>query len=130
MSYELIFWSRRTAALGRSDVSRIVEHARTRNRALGVTSLLTFDGENFCQLLEGEAATVDLLAETIAGDRRHDNFVVLYRSRRDGRRFPKWPMAFAMWDSHALPDTIARHAGEMLATWMQNIAPIRLDTGI
>jgi len=59
-------------------VTRILDVSRRRNRELGITGVLVFDGEYFAQLLEGVADTVRALVARIAADVRHTGFTTLH----------------------------------------------------
>lgn len=49
----------------------IVTASRQRNPAHGISGALLFDGERFCQLLEGPEKPVRALGTCIDADRRH-----------------------------------------------------------
>jgi len=67
----------------------IVRGARRRNVALGITGALVFDGERFCQLVEGSEDAISLLFPRIASDTRHDRLDVL-ASGVGPRQFTEW----------------------------------------
>lgn len=52
-------------------VGQILRQSRERNRARHFTGALLFDGERFCQLLEGEAAAAQALLSKLEHDPRH-----------------------------------------------------------
>ncbi len=60
-----------------SIVKDIVAAARTRNLACGITGALLFDGERFCQLIEGAEAEVQSLMQRIAHDPRHTGVAIV-----------------------------------------------------
>lgn len=70
--------SRLSPTTGYSVFKQIVHASRQRNRKLGITGALIFDGERFCQLLEGESDTVHALIRTIDADQRHTAQAILY----------------------------------------------------
>jgi hypothetical protein len=59
----------------------ICRHARDRNQELGLSGLLLFDGQRFCQWLHGSVDTVETLLAAIAKDSRHTAMAVLLKAR-------------------------------------------------
>ena len=51
--------------------------ARGRNADLGASGVLLFDGQRFCQLLQGPAQAVRTLMREIAEDPRHESLALL-----------------------------------------------------
>ncbi|MGE8317452.1 MAG: BLUF domain-containing protein [Comamonas sp.] len=82
---------------GAAGVGTIVKTAREFNGAHGITGLLVFDGERFCQYIEGPASAMQGLVEKLEADSRHTDFTPLHFERRTdaGRRFPGWSMGYA-----------------------------------
>ena len=79
-----------------SAIGRILRQARERNRAHGIGGAMVFDGERFCQLLEGPPDSVDPLAARIARDPRHDSFHVLHNTTRaTSRLMPQMQTGYA-----------------------------------
>lgn len=78
-----------------TDVAEIVDVARYRNRAEGVTGLLLFNTRNFLQVLEGKPASLDAIMRSILGDARHFGVVLLGRSTIDRRAFDDWSMGYS-----------------------------------
>ncbi len=74
----LLYISRLAPSTPPRDVGLILRQAREHNRVSGIGGVLVFDGERFCQLLEGTPDTVDALAGRIEQDDRHCSFHVLY----------------------------------------------------
>lgn len=73
-----LYISRLAPTTPNSAVGLILRQARERNRAHGIGGALVFDGERFCQLLEGPPDSVDPLAASIERDPRHGSFHVLH----------------------------------------------------
>jgi hypothetical protein len=131
MSYELIFTSLGAADLGPQHTVGIVERARIRNRREGITGLMAFDGVRYCQLIEGEQTSVERLADVICRDSRHSEFAVLHRGTQTcPRRFPQWPLAFAMYDGDSLAKLIELHAGPKMGDHLQATPDVRVDSGL
>ncbi len=73
-------------------MDEIVSHAAAKNKALGITGALAFNGRNFCQVLEGEEQPVLDLVKQIEGDPRHSGFKLLDRKEVIGPHFADWSM--------------------------------------
>ena len=78
--YRLIYLSQLAPDFTAACVAHIVRAARLKNRLIKISGLLVFDGDRFCQYLEGDAATVGKLADQISDDSRHVDFRVLHQS--------------------------------------------------
>lgn len=78
-----------------ADLDAILETARSRNAAEGVTGLLLFNGFNFMQLLEGAAASVERVFASMCRDPRHSGVVRVLSGPAETRVFPDWAMAYA-----------------------------------
>lgn len=128
MHYELLYASWSAPSLEVSSIAGLVQDARKKNRWLGITSLLAFDGERFCQIVEGETEAVNNLLGTIRNDSRHHGYAVLHAGvRRGTRRFPQWHMAFAMHDLGTLDGAIAHRTGEQMVEYLQATPLSRID---
>jgi Sensors of blue-light using FAD len=82
------------AKLASVDLNDILEKARTKNAAHGVTGLLISRPNSFFQLLEGTKSEVLSIFQKIAVDSRHDNIKVLFEVEMENatRIFPSWQM--------------------------------------
>ncbi|NML18583.1 BLUF domain-containing protein [Azohydromonas caseinilytica] len=87
-------------------VGALLTQARERNRQLGLTGALLFDGEHFVQLLEGPGEVVDALARRIEADARHAG-VAVFLHAADARPplFDGWSGGWA--EPEALQDFLA-----------------------
>lgn len=77
---------------GSSDASvyaAVVKGARRRNDALGITGALIFDGERFCQFIEGATVALKSLFSRIERDERHVELRVLLEGTGP-RLFSTW----------------------------------------
>lgn len=75
-------------------LAEIITTARAHNGRHDITGLLLFNGLNFLQTLEGDAATVGTLMERIAADPRHSGVVVVAKEAVVERAFDGWSMAY------------------------------------
>jgi hypothetical protein len=130
MPYEILYASQISAQLEPWQIADLVQKGRLRNRAMGVTSLLVFDGTRFCQLLEGGLEAVTALAGTIQRDPRHTDYTVLHAGSQSGpRRFADWDLAFGLHDGNALGEIIERYPGLQMADYLQATPRTRIDSG-
>lgn len=91
----LIYRSRISGMLRAQELHQLVEQGRERNRSMGVTGILLFDGTHFVQLLEGPEAALEQMFEVIQRDERHRNVVLLLNDHAPYRRFEGDQMALA-----------------------------------
>lgn len=78
-----------------TEVSRIVGSSRRRNIGDAITGLLIFDGDRFCQYIEGPPAAVAALSDRLDRDVRHTRMEVLAAGPFAGpRRFSDWRLGY------------------------------------
>lgn len=93
--YEVLYVSTIAPDQPLSVVAEIAGRARFVNAELDITGLLIFDGQRFCQQLEGPQKAVLKLIERIRNDPRHINVEVLHHGPLAGRRFQQFTLAFS-----------------------------------
>ncbi len=76
------------------EIRRILAVAQARNREVGVTGALMFNGGCFAQVLEGPRDAVEATFERIQRDHRHGAVTLLDVASIGERGFPSWSMAF------------------------------------
>lgn len=81
-------------AYQQQEVDAIVTVSRIRNAEQGVTGALVFTEERFAQTLEGPATSVRAIMESILGDSRHTNIVMIHDGPIARRRFSRWSLAY------------------------------------
>ncbi len=81
-----LYISRLAGTTPTSAIGLILRQARERNRPDGIGGALVFDGERFCQLMEGPPEAVSALAARIERDPRHRSFHVLHNVTGTGPR--------------------------------------------
>lgn len=93
----LLYVSRKRipAALDEWTVAQIVEVARARNVTLNVTGALVATTDHFAQILEGPAAAIIELMDSIHRDPRHNEVTTLRVNAISQRSFPTWSMAYS-----------------------------------
>lgn len=92
--YYLIYGSYAAIDFIDERLMELLEHAREKNKQLGVTGMLYYFSGQFIQLIEGEQNTIMQLASTIATDSRHKYFKVMKEGAIDKRFFKEWSMGF------------------------------------
>jgi len=115
------------AAGGAAEIDEICRQSRANNERDRITGVLVFDGQAFCQFVEGSPAAVAALRDRLERDRRHRDMQVLQFGRTPWpRRFTSWRLGYAY---SADPSAIARIAshrdGEALAAfrdWLPALA--------
>ncbi|MCR9218983.1 MAG: BLUF domain-containing protein [Alphaproteobacteria bacterium] len=104
------------------DLWALLDDARARNQAVGLTGVLLYDEGAYLQVLEGRPEAIDRLLASIACDPRHVDMTILGDESDRPRLFGDWSMAFIPWDAeterrmHGLGsfrglDALAREAG-------------------
>ncbi|ART54260.1 blue light sensor protein [Acidovorax carolinensis] len=93
--YEVLYVSTLAPTQPLSVVAQIAGRARLVNAELDITGLLIFDGQRFCQQLEGPQNAVLKLIERIRNDPRHINVEVLHNGPLAHRRFLQFSLAFS-----------------------------------
>ena len=98
MLTQLLFCSHSKIGRDSPEMARLVEQCHRNNPTLGLTGVLAFDGAQFLQLLEGEAAAVDAMFARIRADPRHSATRLLIRAPAARRMFSGTDMRFI--DTH------------------------------
>jgi hypothetical protein len=126
--FELVYSSVLSPLSDIRSVAEMVRKARTRNREHGVTGLLVFDGERFCQHIEGDREAVVQLAARIAEDRRHEQVTILHQDfAGQSRRFSDWHLAYALDSRGDVMDSLCRARGpDVVALLQQQISALVL----
>ena len=84
-------------------VSDIVQNAKKKNQALGITGVLLYENGHFLQALEGDEKVVNELYNIINKDTRHSDVSKLIDETIDSRAFPDWSLDTFFIDS---PDLV------------------------
>jgi hypothetical protein len=91
--FQTFYVSRAATPFGHA-VEPLLEHWRANNEGLGVTGCLLLAGRCFAQVLEGERATVQMLARRIAADPRHREMRILSEGSCAEREYVGWTMGY------------------------------------
>lgn len=87
--------SRLSDADAEEHVRDIVTVSLSRNHSLQVTGALLFTGRRFAQYIEGSAAAIAELQESILQDSRHQDINTLACGPYSTRHFLTWSLAYA-----------------------------------
>ena len=93
--YEVLYVSVLAPGVPVSAVAAIASHARAANAQRGLTGLLVFDGNCFCQQLEGMQKHVLSTMARIDQDVRHGQVTVVHHGPLAARRFSDFSLAFS-----------------------------------
>lgn len=102
MLQKLIYASQAIRPVDTGVLQAILETARSRNEADGITGFLLYADESFLQILEGEEEALTATYDRIAKDSRHRGLRLLERSPIRRRSFSRWTMGFDLPDAKAL----------------------------
>ena len=102
----LIYTSLLTDPSGVAAVAAVIRTARTNNAIRGITGALIFDGERFCQYIEGDPDELIRTFAAIEKDPRHTRLRVLASGVAEQPRFTHWSMAYVYAVTPELIDTI------------------------
>lgn len=118
--FELVYSSILSPMSDIRNVATIVRRARIYNRDHGLTGLLVFDGERFCQHIEGDRDAVLLLADRIAADKRHQQFTILHQDfAGPDRRFSDWHLAYALDSRGDVLESLCKARGPEVVACLQ-----------
>ena len=94
--FQLLYVSHLAAGRDFAVMKAIGVGSRLHNRSRNLTGALLFDGERFCQLIEGAEHDVRALMERIAIDPRHTAVQVLFAgpARAGGRMTQRWASGY------------------------------------
>ena len=96
--YALSYVSNQAAAMDNAALLKLLDQARRRNAALGITGLLLHRENCFFQVLEGDREEVVGLFEQIASDKRHRRVEIVSEGPIRAREYSDWRMAFIELD--------------------------------
>lgn len=88
--FQVLYLSQLAHELDSNVVKDVVRVSRTHNPARGITGALLFDGERFCQLLEGSQSEVIPLMLRITRDARHGEIRTLHSGPASIRALHSW----------------------------------------
>lgn len=95
MVYRLFYISRCAIreVFDAENISQVIaSHAAIKNKQAGITGAMTFDGNDFAQILEGDKTAVINLFEKIKTDNRHDQVAIIKEQDNVPRHYENWAM--------------------------------------
>lgn len=92
------------------ELNALVTVSRVRNAANNVTGALVFTEKRFAQSLEGSAASVRAIMDSIARDPRHTDMVIIHDGPIARRNFSRWSLAYRRYLDSL--DTLIRAAAQ------------------
>jgi hypothetical protein len=118
---QLIYSSVLSPSTKISEVSAIIRNSRARNFSSGITGVLLFDGQRFCQCIEGQTDQVSQLSENIKKDKRNIDFKVIYlNTAEDTRKFSNWRAGYPMENTlSVMSDVIDAPQDKVLDVFMR-----------
>ena len=94
VTYQIIYSSESTFPMKTEDLEELLERARARNSAQGISGALIYADGMFLQILEGEHDPVQALMAAILKDVRHENVLILREGTIPSAKFSRWDMAY------------------------------------
>lgn len=90
----LIYGSSAVKPFSDAELVALLAQSRQKNERLNITGMLLYRDGNFLQVLEGDAAAVEALYETVAKDPRHHHVQTFLKRPITKRSFEEWQMGF------------------------------------
>lgn len=120
-----LYHSHITPSAGVGCVAEIVKTARKFNKEHSITGLLVFDGQRFCQYIEGPQRALQALIDRIAVDSRHYQFEPRHQGPLLGSRmFEHWSMAYVLVDDEEPLDELKKHQGQAALHNLEKLLPL------
>ena len=102
-AYRILYHSLLSGPAHIHGIANISKVAREYTQKTGISGLLMFDGERFCEYLEGPVEPMQALLARIRTDVRHTQMQVLYEAHDpQPRLFKQWSMAYVTEESQPL----------------------------
>lgn len=100
MVRRILYVSELAPAMPSTVVGHVLRQSRERNHRLQLSGALLFDGERFCQLLEGDPDTTLAVMQRIERDTRHGNVQLLLDTLSPApRMMTQWRCGYADHDA-------------------------------
>lgn len=90
----LTYVSRTTDRMSESEFTQLALDAARLNALDGITGLLVYNGQRFCQTVEGSTMALESLLMRLRADPRHHALDVIEDELIPVRRFRSWDMQF------------------------------------
>lgn len=103
----IVYCSRANYDVSAEELVTLLRTARRRNAAAGVTGMLLYSCQSFVQVLDGDAAALDVTFDRIVRDAMHSGIRVLLDGEVAAPLFPDWTMGFEHVDDETLAQELA-----------------------
>ena len=124
----LLYVSQLAEGLDARAVAQVLAVARLNNALHGETGVLVFDGEQFCQYVEGETPRIRALLRNLLADPRHENMRILADLPIGARHFQTFRMGYVTVDDVDVLHGLANaQAGEAVARFQQLVASFDVE---
>ncbi len=104
--HRMIYCSQATTDFSGDDLVDLLDVARARNEAVGLTGMLLYSSQSFLQVLEGPRDALEATYARIAADPRHTNLRLLADVEVDAPLFDDWSMGFEHVDDEDLSEEL------------------------
>jgi hypothetical protein len=102
---QLVYVSSATRLMDTAELHDLLEKARAKNKASGITGMLLYQDGNFIQAIERPQTSIKQLLAALLRDPRHHHVTVVWERPASKRDFADWSMGFRRIDSsEAIPD--------------------------
>ena len=92
--YRLLYVSTAEHFLSHRELEALVQGARARNAAAGITGMLIYTEGHFLQYIEGPQSEVEALFTRIERDPRHHGMLRIFEGPQARRIFTEWSMGY------------------------------------
>ena len=96
---QLVYQSKAALPFSAGQLEYLLGPWRAHNQSQHITGLLLYGDEDIIQVIEGPAANVHALFQTIAADARHYDVIILADGPVPERAFADWSMGFGTLDA-------------------------------
>ncbi len=121
--HHILYTSTLSPATPVTAVAAVLGSARQHNQQDRITGILVFDGNNFCQYLEGDAEAIAQCTERIRRDARHGQFQMLHQGEIPARRFERFSLGYATTDSEAVIAHLSSLRGPAAWDYFEQLLP-------
>lgn len=122
-----MFMSRLAPETSGTGITEILREVRPDHQRMRITGILIFDGDNFCQYIEGPRKAVTQSLSRFRGDKRHIDLRLLSEGEAAQRRFEDWSLAYWNDQSATLEQLFDLAAGGDPLQRLEQLLP-SLDT--
>jgi hypothetical protein len=117
----VIYASRATQEFHEHEIPGLLKQARLANAAHELTGMLLYIAGAFVQVLEGEAAMVEAVFDTIRADKRHGRLALISREPILERAFEGWTMSHKTLDPVEAGELIGEADYFLSPVWIQQL---------